>query len=41
MLNRLRLRFILVIMGLVTLMLCLIFGLVYHFTQENLEAESL
>ncbi len=41
MLKRLRLRFVLVIMVLVTGMLCLIFGLVYHFTQENLEAESL
>lgn len=41
MLKRLRIRFILVIMVLVTGMLCLIFGLVYHFTKENLEAESL
>ena len=41
MLRRLRLRFILINMSIVTVMLCVIFGTVYHFTKVNLQAESL
>lgn len=39
--KRLRVKFVLVIMIIVTGMLCLVFGLIYHFTQANLEAESI
>ena len=41
MLRRLRLKFICINMVTVTAMLCVILGLVYHFTQMNLERESL
>lgn len=41
MLRRLRLRFVLVNMSIVTVMLCVIFSLVYHFTRVNLQTESL
>lgn len=41
MLKRLRIQFVATIMVIVTLMLCLIFGLVYFFTRSNLEQESL
>lgn len=41
MLKRLKLKFVAVIMVIVTAMLCLVFGLVYHFTRTNLERESL
>ena len=41
MLRRLRLRFILINMSIVTVMLCVIFSLVYHFTRVNLQTESL
>lgn len=40
MLKRLRIRFVAVIMVIVTIMLCLIFGMVYFFTKRNMEAES-
>lgn len=40
MLKRLRIKFIAVIMIIVTAMLCLIFGLVYFFTKSNMETES-
>lgn len=41
MLKKLRIRFVAVIMVIVTVMLCLIFGMLYHFTQENMENESI
>lgn len=41
MIKKLRLKFILVNMGIVTLMLCVIFGLVMYFTRANLEQESI
>ena len=41
MLRRLRLKFICINMVTVTAMLCVILGLVYHFTRMNLERESL
>jgi len=40
-LKRLRIKIICVTMAIVTLMLCVIFGLVYHFTRQSLEMESL
>ena len=40
MIRRLRFKFVLVNMGIVTLMLCVIFGLVFYFTSANLERES-
>ena len=41
MLKRLRIKFICINMLIVTAMLCVIFGMVFHFTRQNLEAESL
>lgn len=41
MLKKLRLKFVCIMMALVTVMLCAIFGLVIHFTNENLEQKSL
>lgn len=41
MLKRLRIKFVAVIMVIVTVMLCLIFGMVYFFTKSNMEAESI
>lgn len=41
MLKRLRIKFICVNMLIVAVMLCVIFGMVFHFTKQNLEAESL
>lgn len=41
MLKGLKLKIVLTNMLIVTLMLCVIFGLVYHFTKTNLEQESL
>ncbi len=41
MIRRLRFKFVLVNMGIVTLMLCVIFGLVFYFTSANLERESI
>ena len=40
MLKKLRLKFVLINMAIVTLMLCVIFGLIFHFTSSNLEEES-
>lgn len=40
MLKRLRIKFVAVIMVIVTAMLCLVFGMVYFFTKSNMEAES-
>ena len=41
MLRRLRLKFVVINMATVTAMLCVIFGLVYHFTRVDLEQENL
>ena len=41
MLKKLRIRFVCVILAIVTVMLCSIFGLLYHSTAQNLEEESL
>ena len=41
MLKGLKLKIVLTNMLIVTLMLCVIFGLVYHFTKTNLEQESM
>lgn len=41
MLKRLRIRFVAVIMVIVTAMLCLIFGTIYSFTKSGMEAESI
>ena len=41
MLKKLRLKFVLVTMTIVTIMLCVIFGMMYHFTKQDLERESL
>ena len=41
MLKRLRIKFVCITMTIVTLILCVIFGFVYQFTQRNLERESI
>ena len=41
MIKKLRLKFILINMSIVTLLLCIILGLVFYFTSANLEQESL
>ena len=41
MIRRLRLTFVCINMVTVTAMLCVIFGMVLHFTRENLEAKSI
>lgn len=41
MIRKLRLKFIVINMGFVTVMLCVIFALVLYFTRANLEAESI
>ena len=41
MIRKLRIKFVCINMLIVTLMLCLIFGLVYHFTKTNLEEDSI
>lgn len=41
MLKRLRIKFVCINMAIVTIMLCLALGLVLHFTQENLERQSI
>lgn len=41
MIKQLRLKFICITMVIVTVLMCVIFGLVIHFTGETLEAESL
>ena len=41
MIKKLRIKFVVINMSIVTFMLCVIMGLVYFFTQENLEAQSL
>ncbi len=41
MLKKLRIQFVSVIMVIVTVMLCIVFGLVYHFTAQNMERGSI
>ena len=41
MIKRLRIKFVIINMTMITVMLCVIFGLVYHFTRSNLETESI
>ena len=41
MLRKLRLKFVVINMAIVTAMLCVIFGLVYHSTRVDLEQENL
>lgn len=41
MIKKLRFKFVVINMSIVTIMLCVILGLVYHFTRANLEAESI
>ena len=41
MLKRLRLKFVVINMAIVTAMLCVIFGLIYHSTRVDLEAENI
>lgn len=41
MIKRLRIKFVCINMMIVTIMLCVIFGLVLYFTQKNLEEESI
>ncbi len=41
MLKKLRLKFVLITMGIVTAMLAVIFVTVYHFTRLNLETSSI
>ncbi|MGM9521767.1 MAG: sensor histidine kinase [Oscillospiraceae bacterium] len=41
MLKKLRIRFVVVIMVIVTVMLCSIFGMIYYFTAENMENGSI
>ncbi|MGI5999167.1 MAG: sensor histidine kinase [Lutispora sp.] len=41
MIRKLRFKFVMINMSIVTIMLCVILGLVFHFTRANLEAESI
>ena len=41
MIKKLQIKFVIINMSIVTIMLCVILGLVYHFTKANLEAESI
>lgn len=41
MIKKLRWKFVMINMSIVTIMLCVILGLVYHFTKENAEANSI
>lgn len=41
MIKKLRLKFVVINMAIVTIMLCVIFGLIFQFTRANLEAESI
>jgi len=41
MIKKLQIKFVIINMSIVTIMLCVILGLVYHFTKVNLEAESI
>ncbi|MBR4991836.1 MAG: HAMP domain-containing histidine kinase [Clostridia bacterium] len=41
MIRKLQVKFVIINMAMITVMLCVIFGLVYNFTRNNLEAESI
>ena len=41
MIRKLQIKFVIINMTMITVMLCVIFGLVYDFTRNNLEAESI
>lgn len=41
MIRKLQIKFVIINMSIVTIMLCIILGLVYYFTKANLEAESI
>lgn len=41
MIRKLRWKFVMINMSIVTIMLCVILGLVYHFTKKNVEANSI
>ncbi len=41
MIRKLQIKFVIINMTMITIMLCVIFGLVYHFTRSNLETESI
>mgnify|MGYP000123499105 CR=1 FL=1 len=41
MIRKLRIKFVIINMSIVTIMLCVILGLVFYFTRVNLEAESI
>lgn len=41
MIKKLRIKFVIINMSIVTIMLCVMFGLVFHFTKANLEQESI
>lgn len=41
MIRKLRIKFVIINMSFVTVMLCVIFALIFHFTQANLERESI
>ncbi len=41
MIKKLKIKFVIINMSIVTIMLCVILGLVYYFTKANLEAESI
>ena len=41
MIKKLQIKFVIINMTMVTVMLCVIFGTVYHFTKTNLETESI
>lgn len=41
MIRKLQVKFVIINMTMITVMLCVIFGLVYNFTRNNLEAESI
>ena len=38
MIRKLQVKFVIINMAMITVMLCVIFGLVYNFTRNNLEA---
>ena len=41
MIKKLRIKFVIINMSIVTIMLCVIFGLIFHFTKADLEQESI
>ena len=41
MIKKLRFKFVMINMSIVTVLLCVILGLVFYFTSANLEAESI